>query len=134
MNDPVADMLTRIRNALMRNKSSVTMPYSRIKEQIAQIFLQSQFIVAVSTGNVATKKSRHKTLTLVLTNDERPISPISQLQRLSKPGRRVYVGHHLIPRVKSGRGLVILSTDQGLMTDRQARQKKLGGEVLCSIY
>ena len=134
MSDPIADMLTRVRNALMRQKETVEMPYSRLKAEVAAIFLKHDFIVKVEVKKETIKKSQQKLLVLHLTNSEKPISPISKLQRLSRPGRRFYVKHSLIPRIKSGRGLVVISTDKGLMTGFEAQRLKLGGEVLCSIY
>ena len=134
MSDPVADMLTRIRNALMRQKETVSMPYSRLKHGIAQIFLKYRFIVDIKVETVSLKKSKHKVLVLHLTNEQAPVSPITKLQRLSRPGRRLHVKYELIPVIKSGRGLVVVSTDKGLMTGFEAQRQKMGGEVLCSIY
>ena len=128
--DPIADMLTRIRNALNRSHREVLIPHSRLKEQIAQILLRYQYITACQ----AETTERGQILKLQLVNDQQPISPITELKRLSRPGRRLYVGCADIPQVKNGRGLVIVSTNQGLMTNRQARKARLGGEVLCSIY
>ena len=128
--DPIADMLTRIRNALMRGYGQVEIPYSQIKHQIAKIFLRHQFVA----GLKVTGQGKDKVLTVDLVSEAAPISPITTLKRLSRPGRRVYVGWRLIPRVKSGRGLVILSTNKGLMTGTEARRANLGGEVICSIY
>ena len=134
MNDPIADMLTRIRNALMRQKETVSMPYSRLKHEVAQIFLKYRFIVDIKIETRPLKKSQHQVLILSLVNKQAPISPITKLQRLSRPGRRQHVKYQLIPQIKSGRGLVIISTDKGLMTGFEAQRQKLGGEVLCSIY
>ncbi|MYB39830.1 30S ribosomal protein S8 [Candidatus Saccharibacteria bacterium] len=128
--DPIADMLTRIRNALMRGHVRVSIPYSQIKHQIVKIFLQYKFIAGLKVEG----EGRYKAIVVTLTDEKLPISPITALERLSKPGRRVYVGWRTVPRVKNGRGLVILSTNKGLMTGGAARRASLGGEVVCSIY
>ena len=128
--DPIADMLTRIRNALMRDRTRVEIPYSQIKQQILEIFLKHRFVA----GLKAVGEGKNRLLVVDLVDEKLPISPITELTRLSRPGRRVYVGWQLIPQVKSGRGLVVLSTNQGLMTGPAARKANLGGEVLCSIY
>ncbi len=128
--DPIADMLTRIRNALMRNHNKVVIPYSQIKHQIASILLHYKFITDLKVEG----EGKNKIVTVSLTSEKSPISPITALQRFSTPGRRVYVGWRLIPRIKNGRGLVILSTNEGLMTGFEARRANLGGEVICSIY
>ena len=128
--DPIADMLTRMRNALMRQHQSVVIPYSQIKERIGQIFKQYKFIASLKISG----KGKDKAMLINLIDDDLPISPISNLQRISRPGRRVHVGWKSIPQIKNGRGMVLISTDQGIMTGQQARKKNLGGEVLCSIY
>ena len=128
--DPIADMLTRIRNALMRNHIKVIIPYSQIKHQIAKIFLQYKFIASFKIEG----EGKHKAIIVDLVDDKSPISPITALSRLSRPGRRVYVGWRLIPQIKNGRGLVILSTNKGLMAGKEARKANLGGEIVCSIY
>ena len=128
--DPIADMLTRIRNALMRHHTDVTIPHSQIKEQILKIFLRYKFIADFKV----VQSDKFKVIEVELTSDQQPISPITNLKRLSRPGRRLYVDKQAIPWIKNGRGLVILSTDQGLMTGRKAKKARLGGEVLCSIY
>ena len=128
--DPIADMLTRIRNALMRHKSNTEIPHSKIKESIIKIFLQYKFIAKFKIEG----SGKNKMIILEFTGDELPISPISQITRLSRPGRRVHLNWRRIPSIKNGRGLVIVSTDKGLMTGFEARRKKLGGEIICSIY
>ena len=128
--DPIADMLTRIRNALMRGHQRVSIPYSQIKHQIAKIFLRYKFIAGLKVEG----EGRHRVIIVTLTDEKLPISPITALDRLSKPGRRVYVGWRTVPRIKNGRGLVVLSTNRGLMTGAEARKASLGGEVVCSIY
>ena len=128
--DPIADMLTRIRNALMRRHHEVVIPYSHLKEEMAKIFLKSGYITNFKVeGQLASKILR-----LELTNNQRPISPITNLKRWSRPGRRLYMGWREIPLVKSGRGLLVVSTNRGLLSDQQARTARLGGEIICSIY
>jgi len=127
--DPIADMLTRIRNALLVNHDEVSMPYSKMKESVAKILAQTKFIENTKVKGNGIEKS------LVLTViPESGVSPITELNRVSKPGRRVYAKVKDIPVVKKGRGLVIISTSKGVMTGDEAKSKKLGGEVLCSIY
>ncbi len=127
--DPIADMLTRVRNALLVSKTSVDVPYSRLKEQIAGILKDSNFIDSVSVAG----EGKTKRITLVLHADLAP-ARITELARISKPGRRVYAGSTEIPRIKNGRGIVVVSTSKGLMTGDKAKQEKIGGEVLCSVY
>ena len=128
--DPIADMLTRIRNALMRSRDTIEVPYSQIKHQALKIFLEYGFIASINIHG----QGKHKQIAVCLTSEKLPISPISNLTRLSRPGRRLYVGWRLIPKVKNGRGLVILSTNRGLMSGFAARKASLGGEVICSVY
>lgn len=129
MTDPIADMLTRIRNAANVRKPDLTLPYSRMKLSIAQILVQEGFIAAVETRgeNVA------KELRLVLKYDGRE-SVIRGVSRISTPGRRMYVGYKDIPQVRSGYGVAILSTPSGIMSGAQARKQKVGGELLCEVY
>ena len=128
--DPIADMLTRIRNALMRRQPRVVIPYSQLKEEVARIFLKSGYI-----ANLRVKgEIPNKVLEVELINDKLPISPITALERWSRPGRRRYVDWRTIPTVKNGRGLLVLSTNKGLMTGREAQTARLGGEIMCSIY
>ncbi|MCY3804752.1 MAG: 30S ribosomal protein S8 [Candidatus Saccharibacteria bacterium] len=128
--DPIADMLTRIRNALMKNQPRAVIPYSQIKEKIAQILVKHQFVAGLKING----QLKDKVITITLINDKLPINPINEIKRLSKPSRRYYVDCQNIPTIRNGRGIVIISTDKGLMTGRQARRSKLGGEVICSIY
>jgi len=127
VNDPIADLLTRIRNAQQARRHLVPVPYSAMKEQVAQILAQAGFIEGVKV----TKNGNFKALELTLTgNPER----ITSLQRVSKPGRRVYTSSKDIPLVLGGRGLVIVSTSSGVMTGRDARLKGLGGELICKVW
>lgn len=127
--DPIADMLTRIRNALAVQQTEVSMPHSKIKQSVAEILKQNHYIVSSRVEGEGISKS------LVLTvASENTNSPITKIARVSKPGRRVYAKVAEIPKVKQGRGLVIISTSKGIMTGDDARTKKLGGEVLCEVY
>ena len=127
--DPIADMLTRIRNAISVRKTEVALPHSKIKEGVARLLKESNFIddVAVSDAPVG------KTL-IVKINGEDSNARITEVVRLSKPGRRHYVNAKEIPVVKRGRGLVIMSTSKGLMTGDKARTEKVGGELICKVY
>lgn len=133
--DPIADMLTRIRNVAINNGTMVSMPSSKIKVEIAQILLEEGFIEGfqVVEGN----KPHQKVLRLQLKyiderRNRRPL--ISGLERVSRPGRRVYTRSTDIPWVLSGIGVAILSTPKGVMTDRRARKMGVGGEVLCKVW
>jgi small subunit ribosomal protein S8 len=126
-NDPIADLLTRIRNATTARRTQVVMPYSKMKEAIAGILKSSGYIVDVKVAEAGGFKS----LEITLSGDR---EVITSLIRVSKPGRRVYVGASEIPAVLGGRGLVIMSTSNGVMTGREARQKGLGGELICKVW
>lgn len=127
--DPIADMLTRIRNAIMVGKQQVRLPHSRIKETVARQLMAAGYLEAVS---VEAAKPRG---TLVVTITAEGNSPaITEIQRLSRPGRRVYTSAGEIPRVKNGRGIVLVSTSKGVMTGQQAAKARLGGELLCKVY
>lgn len=128
--DPIADMLTRIRNAIAVNKREVILPHSNIKESVAKILKESNFVNSVSTEG---DKPGFKQLKIVI-NDEGTNARITAIARLSTPGRRLYAGTDKIPRVKQGRGIVIISTPKGLMTGEQARKQSLGGELICKVY
>lgn len=130
VSDPVADFLTCIRNAIGAKHRKVDVPASRMKTEIAKVLLRERFINNFKTMEDA----GHGVLRLYLkyTNDE--TSVITDLKRVSKPGRRVYVGNERIPRVMGGLGVTVLSTSRGLMTDREARDAGLGGEVVCQVW
>jgi small subunit ribosomal protein S8 len=127
-NDSIADLLTRIRNAGTARRKLVVMPYSKMKEQVARILQANGFVEAV---NVADASTGFKSLEITLSSDP---ETITQLARVSKPGRRVYAQAKDIPLVLGGRGLVILSTSGGVMTGRDARKKGLGGELICKVW
>ena len=130
VNDPIADMLTRIRNAAMVKQKQVAMPGSKIKASIAQILKEEGFIEDFLVTD--DKPQARLLLRLKYTEQGRPV--ISGLERVSKPGRRFYSGAKDIPWVRSGLGINILSTPKGLMTGRKARRCKVGGEILCNIW
>ena len=128
ISDPIADMLTRIRNACTARKPSVSMPSSRLKVAIAEVMLKNGYI-----GGHEVEGEIKKTLTIALKymGDE-PV--IEGLKRISKPSRRAYVESAKTPRVQGGLGIAIISTSQGLVTDRMARKSNSGGEVLCYVW
>lgn len=130
MTDPISDMLSRIRNASLARHDRAEMPHSYIKQHIAEVLKSEGFLddVRVSEGEGP------KTLTIVMRYGRDRSSAIDGVRRVSAPGRRVYVRHDRIPRVRSGMGISILSTSQGVMTDRTARDKRVGGELLCEIW
>jgi len=123
-------MLTRVRNALMLRRAFVLVPSSKIKTSIAQILLEEGFI----QGYEVTNEQPQPNLRLWLKYDEKRRPVLTGLQRVSKPGRRVYKGKQELPWVLSGLGIAIVSTPRGLMTDREARRQGVGGEVLCYIW
>ena len=135
VNDPISDMLTRIRNAVMMGHNLVAIPSSKIKVSIAKILKDEGYISGyeVVDGSVAGSKILRIRLKYVgERRDRRPV--ISGLERVSRPGRRVYTGKQEIPWVLSGLGVAILSTPKGVMTGQRARQLGVGGEVLCKVW
>jgi small subunit ribosomal protein S8 len=130
MTDPIADMLTRIRNAQMAKQRQVLMPSSKLKVAIARILKQEGFIRHFDVG----KRGPQPTLRIILKYDEKQLPVVHGLKRVSKPGRRMYASRRQIPRVQSGMGVAILSTSKGVVTDREARRLGVGGEVLCHIW
>jgi small subunit ribosomal protein S8 len=126
-NDPISDLLTRIRNASTARKKVVVMPFSKLKEQVAAILKENGFIENVKV----TTDGGFKSLELGLSSNP---ETITSLIRVSKPGRRVYTSSSDIPLVLGGRGLVIVSTSSGVMTGRDARKKGLGGELICKVW
>jgi small subunit ribosomal protein S8 len=122
-------MLTRIRNADLVNKTEVALPHSKIKEDVARLLAANHYIRSVKVEEV----SGRKRLVLAISETNEP-GQITSIKRLSSPGRRSYVKAKEIPVVKRGRGIVIISTSQGLMTGSEAAGKKLGGELICEVY
>lgn len=127
--DPIADMLTRIRNAIMVRKHEVSLPHSKIKESVARLLQESKFIDRVEVKDAPVGK-----VLTVKINDEATSPRITEIVRMSKPGRRHYVNAQEIPVVKRGRGIVIVSTSKGLMTGDKARTEHIGGELICKVY
>ncbi len=127
--DPIADMLSRVRNAIAVNKAQVSLPHSKAKEAVARILQANKYLVSVNVSDAAVGK----TLTLDLRSEDAN-SPITEIVRLSTPGRRMYSSADKIPKVKQGRGLVVISTSHGMMTGREAHDKRLGGELVCKVY
>jgi small subunit ribosomal protein S8 len=127
--DPIADMLTRIRNAVNVRKSEVVMPHSKVKQSVAELLKDSGFLNSVSVVDATVGKS----LKIVI-NGEGENARITEIVRVSKPGRREYANVKEIPVVKRGRGVVIVSTSKGLMTGDQARKNGVGGELICKVY
>ncbi len=130
MTDPIADMLARIRNALMARHKEVKIPCSKMKVAIARILKDEGYIEDFKV----TKDKPQPVIVITLKYDEAGKPVITGLKRISKPGRRIYVGRKEIPRVLSGMGIAILSTPKGVMTDRQARRLRVGGEVICYVW
>ncbi|MGH7234413.1 MAG: 30S ribosomal protein S8 [Candidatus Saccharimonadales bacterium] len=128
-NDPIADMLARIRNANAVNKTDISLPYSSIKEAVAKVLVKTNFIISVTTDGKGTTKQLNLALS---TEDSSP--KITAIKRLSKPGRRIYASSKEIPWVKQGRGIVIISTAKGIMSGSEAKTKKVGGELICEVY
>ena len=129
MQDPIADMLTRIRNAQSRAHTTVTMPGSKLKLAVANVLADEGYIAKVDEGNVGVKK--HLTLTLKY-HDGKPV--IAEIDRFSRPGLRRYCAAGDLPTIRGGLGIAIVSTSRGLMTDRAARSANVGGEVLCTVF
>jgi small subunit ribosomal protein S8 len=130
MTDPVADMLTRIRNASSAHKDDVLIPASSLKERIAEILAREGYV----GGSSVEGEGKDRILTVHLKYGPRRERTITGIKRVSKPGRRVYAGRGEIPRVLGGLGIAILSTSQGLLTDRQAKKAGVGGEVLAYVW
>ena len=130
MTDPIADLLTRIRNALMANHEIVDIPHSKIKVAIVKILEQEGFI----RGQHVVERDPFLTVKVELKYDSNRAPAIRSLKRISKPGCRVYVGRDKVPLVLGGMGINILSTSSGIMTGKQAVKEGVGGEVLCEVY
>lgn len=135
INDSISDMLTRIRNATLAKKSNVNIPFTKLNQQIALILEKEGFIqnfqISMETNDIVI---RLKYTSKKLYKGKTKESCITNLRRISKPGLRIYSNYREIPRILGGTGIVIISTPTGLMTDREARARKLGGELLCSIW
>lgn len=127
--DPIADLLTRIRNAVMVGKNEITVPSSKLKVTVAEQLKKAGYITGVKV-----ESAKPRDILVVTINKPGENSVINEIKRLSKPGRRVYVGATEIPKVMSGRGIVLISTSKGVVTGQEATKQKLGGELLLSVY
>lgn len=127
--DPIADLLTRIRNAVLVGKNEITVPSSKLKVTVAKELKKAGYIEGVKV-----ESAKPRDILVVTINKPGENSVINELKRLSTPGRRVYVGANDIPKVKSGRGIVLVSTSKGVMVGREAVKQRLGGELLLSVY
>lgn len=130
MSDPIADMLTRIRNGYLVRKKAVEVPYSQIKEEIAKILVKEKFLAKIEIQGE--KPSEKKIILSLKYKGKEPA--LTGIKRISKPGLRVYTKANKIPPVRLGFGINIISTPAGLMTDREARKKNLGGEIICQVW
>ena len=129
MTDPISDMLTRIRNSLAVKKPELVLPYSKIKHEIAKILKNEGYI-----SDVEKVEDKFSNLRIVLTYKEDGLPAIAHIQRSSKPGRRVYVSRDEIPYILNDLGIAILSTSHGVMSNKQARRAKVGGEIICEVW
>jgi small subunit ribosomal protein S8 len=130
MTDPIADFLTRIRNALMAKHETTDIPASKLKWRLAELLKTEGYIMDAQVIG----EGRHKVIRISLKYDPGEVSVIQSLQRVSKPGRRTYVTADRLPRVLGGLGVAIISTSRGVMSDRECRRLKVGGEVLCQVW
>ncbi len=128
--DPIADMLTRIRNAIAVRKSTVVVPHSKLKEAVARVLKEQNFIDDVA---ITESTDGYKQLSITI-NGEDSNARITEIVRLSKPGRRLYSSADDIPTVKRGRGVIVVSTSKGLMVGADAKNQRLGGELICKVY
>ncbi|MBN9397986.1 30S ribosomal protein S8 [Candidatus Saccharibacteria bacterium 47-87] len=127
--DPIADLLTRIRNAVMVGKNEITVPSSKLKKVVAEELKKAGYIAGVKV-----EAAKPRDILVVTINKPGENAAINEIKRLSKPGRRVYVSANDIPKVKSGRGIVLVSTSKGVVTGQEATKQRLGGELLLSVY
>ena len=137
MTDPISDMLTRIRNALAVQKHEVVLPMSKVKHEVAKILEEEGWVqrVEIINGNVKkNKQAIFDELKIVLKYKKSGRPAIMSIKRVSKPGLRVYTGKDKLPRVLNNLGIAILSTPQGMMTNKKARRMGIGGEVICEVY
>ncbi len=132
VSDPIADMLTRIRNANLAKHDRVSMPSSKLKESLAKVLEKEGYIRSFATAETADRPGKILTIEMKYSEDRDRV--ISGLKRVSKPGLRVYSASSDVPRVLGGLGVAVLSTSKGLMTDREARKGRVGGEILCYVW
>lgn len=132
MTDPIADLLTRIRNAIMAGHKVVEAPSSKLKKEVARILFEKGYILSYK---VVEEEGKQATLKIALKYNPRSKTPaIKSIRRASRPGLRKYIGVDEMPRVLNGLGIAIISTSKGLMTDKEATRENVGGEVLCYVY
>jgi small subunit ribosomal protein S8 len=134
MTDPIADFLTRIRNAIISRKQKVDVPASKLKKHIAELLRDEGFLSAVAEQAGDSKHGGQGTLVLTLRYDNRNRCAIEGLRRVSRPGQRTYVNKDSLPKVRSGLGISVVTTSRGVMTDRAARKAGLGGELICEVW
>jgi small subunit ribosomal protein S8 len=127
--DPIADLLTRIRNAVMVGKNEITVPSSKIKVVVAKQLKKAGYVTAVKV-----EAGKPRDILVVTINNPGENTTINEIKRLSKPGRRVYVSADDIPKVKSGRGIILISTSKGVITGSEAKKQRLGGELLLQVF
>jgi len=132
MTDPIADFLTRLRNAAKAQHQDVRIPASRLKRELARILKEQGYIEDYEVHAATGRPGDEITVTLKYTNDRKPV--ISGLQRVSRPGQRTYVDHAHIPRIQGGMGTAVISTSRGLMTGHDARSEGIGGEVVARVW
>ena len=131
--DPIADMLTRIRNAQAVNKTEVILPFSKFKFNLATLLVSEGLLISADKISESSKVSFNQ-LKLVLKYNRSGKPVMTSIQKVSKPGRRVYTDHLKLPYVLNGLGIAVISTSKGLMTNKKARKIKMGGEIICEIY
>jgi small subunit ribosomal protein S8 len=135
VNDPIADMLTRIRNAIMSGQAMTAMPFSKVKEEIAKILKEEGFLESYEAADGERPGQKVLRVRIKYIGERRERRPVIEgLERVSRPGRRVYTKKQEIPWVLSGIGIAILSTPKGIMTGQRARQLNVGGEILCKVW
>lgn len=127
--DPIADMLTRVRNASLVGKNQIRLPNSKLKQTVAQQLVKAGYLEAIQ---VEKAKPQDELVITIFANGSIPA--FTEIEKVSKPGRRVYAGAHDIPSVKNGRGIVLVSTSRGVMTGVEAIKQRLGGELICKVY
>jgi small subunit ribosomal protein S8 len=127
--DQIADLLTRIRNAIGANKTEILVPTSKLKVALIEILVKNGYIASYTV-----EKNNPRDLLHIVINEAGSVSKINEITKVSKPGRRVYAGANELPVVKSGRGMIIVSTSKGLMTGRDAKKNSLGGEILVKVW
>ncbi|MBK9033394.1 MAG: 30S ribosomal protein S8 [Myxococcales bacterium] len=130
MTDPISDFLARLRNGIRARKREVACPRSNLKLRIAEILREEGFLDGVATA----EDTKQGSITVTLRYDGRASNAITGLRRVSRPGQRKYVPSQQVPRVRNGLGIAIISTSLGIMTDREARKRGVGGEVLCEVW